>query len=215
MRRVGVDLDNTLVDYSSLFDVLAREFDVHPGGAACVDHRTVRECARASSGGEQLWQKFQSLAYGSRMHEARPYADAVAVLRDARAVGVKVFVVSHKTRYAAADFSHKCDLRLTAMDWLRANGLFDSGQPVLDSLGDVQFADSREEKVERIAALGLDVFIDDLPEVFSESKFPRFTQRILFDSGGRGIARGKGGVATARSWREVAEEIGVSASVET
>ena len=45
----------------------------------------------------------------------------------------------------------------------------------------VFFATTRREKVEKIKSLNLDVFVDDLEEVFAEEDFPDI-KKILFSS---------------------------------
>jgi hypothetical protein len=45
----------------------------------------------------------------------------------------------------------------------------------------VSFELTKEAKVARIAALGCEAFIDDLPEIFASPDFPISTRRILFD----------------------------------
>jgi hypothetical protein len=45
---------------------------------------------------------------------------------------------------------------------------------------DVYFEDTLAAKVERLASLELDVFIDDLVEVFEQPHFPKATRSILF-----------------------------------
>ena len=46
---------------------------------------------------------------------------------------------------------------------------------------DVFFAETREEKLKKIAQLKCDWFIDDLPEIFELHDFPKKTKKILFD----------------------------------
>jgi hypothetical protein len=47
--------------------------------------------------------------------------------------------------------------------------------------GAVHFLETREEKIMKIVSLKCDVFVDDLPEVLSDSNFPKGTKGILFD----------------------------------
>ena len=50
--------------------------------------------------------------------------------------------------------------------------------------GDAYFELTKEEKVARADALGVDVFIDDLPEILKMPGFPAGMRAILFDPEG-------------------------------
>lgn len=65
------------------------------------------------------------------------------------------------------------------MAWLTASYLVESGDGSV-ARENVHFEETREGKVRRIAAIGCDLFIDDLPEVLLHPEFPRSTRPILF-----------------------------------
>ena len=118
--------------------------------------------------------------------------------------GHRLFIVSHKTRFAAADTAQSCDLRIAALGWLHTRGLV-SSSPGLVHADDVYFEDTRPAKCRRIAALDCDVFVDDLPEVFEEESFPEGVQRILFQSDP--VDQVPQDVVIARSWKDVADAV--------
>jgi hypothetical protein len=93
------------------------------------------------------------------------------------------------------------DLRRAALDWMKAQNLFEPGTGL--SPQQVFFESTREEKVERIRALGCTHFIDDLAEVFAEPGFPRDAAKLLFAPHGTG-EMGEG-VEIFRSWPELNE----------
>ena len=128
--------------------------------------------------GELNWQRLQGQVYGALMHEAT-MADGVAnFLRNARRSGATLFVVSHKTEYGHFDPA-RVNLHDAARQWLMDQGFFADDVHGM-CLQNVYFETDRMSKVARIAALDLDIFIDDLPEVFAEPDFPARTRRILF-----------------------------------
>ena len=72
------------------------------------------------------------------------------------------------------------------------------------AIDDVHFEDTQAAKVERLASLNLDVFIDDLADVFEQPHFPRDVRSILFDSSGS--AR-PGPYKSIASWDEIRREV--------
>jgi hypothetical protein len=45
----------------------------------------------------------------------------------------------------------------------------------------VYFESTRDKKIAKISELGLDYFVDDLPEVLEDPKFPLSVKRILYN----------------------------------
>lgn len=179
-RRIGIDLDNTLADYRALFARLAVEAGVLDAATArAIDREALRAAVRASAGGEALWQQLQACAYGPQMSEATPFNGGPDFLATAFAAGTRVFMVSHRTRHAAADRSPApVDLHQTAADWLAANRIAGADAPI--AAADVFFETTRAAKLARIADLQLEVFIDDLAEVLEDKAFPAATHGLRF-----------------------------------
>ena len=73
----------------------------------------------------------------------------------------------------------KTPLRKAATNWMESQGFFNEKIFCL-SKENIFFEDTRQEKVERIKKLNIDVFIDDLEEVFAEENFPNI-KKILFN----------------------------------
>ena len=175
--RIGIDFDNTLIDYD---DVFRREAErrglVDPGFAG--SKRAVRDAIRQLPDGELAWQRLQGHVYGKGIAGARLFAGARAFLARCRERGIPVFIVSHKTRYGNFD-PDRVDLREAALAWLEQQGLLAAGAGLVER-GSIFFADDRAQKLARIAALDCSHFIDDLEEVFADPAFPRGVRRILF-----------------------------------
>ena len=169
--RIGLDLDNTLVAYDGLFVRVARDLKLPVANA--TGKSEVRAALRARAGGELLWRRLQAQVYGPRMREAPAYAGALEFVTTCLAEGHELFVVSHKTRLAAADDS--VDLHQAALGWLNARGFGE-----LERSGRVFFEATRRAKLERIEQLRLDCFVDDLAEVLDDPSFPVGTNRYWF-----------------------------------
>lgn len=174
---IGLDFDNTLVCYDRLFHRLAAERGLIPptlpaGKRAVRDH--LRACGR-----EDDWTELQGLAYGPQITGAEPFPHAREFLTRCRAAGVAVAVVSHKTRWPYRGLPH--DLHAAAFRFLAAHGFFRSDTGL--SPDRVYLEPTLEGKLARVAALGCDVYIDDLPEVLTAAAFPAGVRRVLFDPG--------------------------------
>ena len=196
---VGLDFDNTLVTYDTLFHRVAVEQGLLSPDVARTK-KDVRDTIRALPDGEISWQKLQGMVYGSRMSEA-VLADGVPEFFDiCGRRGVQVYIVSHKTKFAGYDDT-RANLRQSAMDWMYQNRFFDAECMALNP-ANVFFENTRQEKLGRIAKLNCTHFIDDLEEVFSEGGFPLGVSKILYAPSG--LASKLPGVAVANSWEGVA-----------
>lgn len=181
--RIGIDFDNTLIDYDRVFLKTAQERGLVAADFA-GSKREVRDAIRRLPDGELAWQRLQGHVYGAGIGGAVLFEGADAFLRQCRALNVDVFIVSHKTRYGHLDPA-RVDLRQAALGWMAAHGFFNA-----DGFGfrqeDVFFEETRPAKLARIAALNCTHFIDDLEEVFADPAFPASVRGILFATASSG-----------------------------
>ena len=199
---IGVDFDNTLVSYDHLFLEEAADLGLAPNAGSTKQE--IRDALRLwGDDGERCWQRLQARVYGRRMGEAALMPGADAFLDRCRRLAVSVVIVSHKTRYAAADTSG-VDLREAALAWMRRAGFF-ARTGYGFATEDVFFEESRLLKIARIAKCGCTDFIDDLREVFDESTFPRLVRRHLFAPHPGDLPEGP--FTAYRSWRQIADAI--------
>lgn len=175
--RIGVDFDNTIVNYNQLFALTAERFGLVDSGTA-VSKNQIRCILRSQPDGEAIWQRIQADVYGHGILRAEPAKGVCKFMRRCRAAQSQIFVVSHKTEFAA-DRTCRVNLHDQATRWLTENGFFAPGGVGL-SPENVFFEPSRVAKVSRIRHLNCDVFIDDLAEVFMEDNFPEQTRRLLY-----------------------------------
>lgn len=193
---LGIDFDNTIVNYEQVFYNAALEAGLI-GTGIIKNKQSIRDRIRELPDGEILWQKLQAHVYGKGMKDSALF-DGVKPFFDAcRRAAVSVAIVSHKTQFASMD-EGGVDLRVTALEWMRVNRFFDN-----DGLGltpdKVHFESTRRDKIERIKRLGCTHFIDDLEETFLEDAFPEGVERILYAQKGSGLT----GVKTFASWKEI------------
>jgi hypothetical protein len=195
--RIGIDFDNTLVDYNHVFlDAAKRRglIDTAFNGSK----RAVRDSIRSLPDGELAWQRLQGYVYGAGIGGAAMFDCADFFLRSCREKGVDVFVISHKTRFGHHD-PMRVDLRHAALDWMAGRGFF-CGNGFGIPVERVFFESSRAAKLERIGAVGCTHFIDDLEEVFGDPGFPAGVLPILFAASGTLHAG-----TVCPSWQQIAE----------
>lgn len=192
---IGIDFDNTIVDYEALFSTLSVEaelFDHPPPGTK----REIRDLLRRRPGGEEAWQELQALAYGSRILEASVATGFESFLDACRERGARVMVVSHKTS-TAARAPDGPELPAAARRWISTH--LDPAAVAWDEC--TYFEPTRAAKIARIAELGCTHFIDDLLEVFLDPSFPDATERWLYAPGGS--ATDAPGVRVFEGWAEI------------
>ena len=179
--RIGIDFDNTLIDYDSVFVAAARERGLI-GPEIAGTKRAVRDAIRLLPDGELTWQRLQGYVYGAGIGGAVPFAGAADFLRRCTERGAELFIVSHKTRYGHYDPA-RVDLREAARQWMIGQGIVaaEGGGIPADH---VFFEDDRARKLARIGALQCTHFIDDLEEVFADPGFPPEVRRVLFAATG-------------------------------
>ncbi len=171
--HIGVDFDNTIISYDDLFHRCALERSLIPEGLP-KRKSAVRAYLWNLPDGNNLWTALQGEVYGSRINEAEPYPGALKFFSLCRERKVHVTIVSHKAEFPA--LGPRVNLRDAAREWIGAHGIF----PESAMSGSLFFEADRKAKVERIAHLKCTHFIDDLPEVFTDTLFPAGTEKILF-----------------------------------
>ena len=166
---IGLDFDNTIVSYNKIFHTLAITKGLIPSELPA--HKiAIRDFLR-QSGQEPLWTQMQGEVYGTQMKGAEPYPFVAEFITNAQSAGHAVFIVSHKTKYPIV--GPKWDLHKPAREWIKSNITVKKDHVFLEP--------TKESKLARIAQLQCDIFIDDLPEILTDSLFPSSTIPILFD----------------------------------
>ena len=196
--RVGLDFDNTIVSYDALFHKVAREGGWIPADLP-ASKLLVRDRLR-EIGKEDVWTEMQGTVYGSRMGEAALFPGVLDFMRWARAVGVELAIVSHKTRNPFIGPKH--DLHAASRGWI-AQWLRDADGTLVDE-GNVYFELTKEEKCARLGAIGCDCFVDDLPELLTSPVFPKHVEPLLFDPDGH---HGGLGLPSVKSWSELQQKM--------
>ena len=113
--RIGIDFDNTIANYDSVFWRIAVKYrlikkDWH-GNKELLRKKIIKDK------NEEAWKKLQGLVYGKYMHLAELSPGFTNFLLKSRLLGTKIFIVSHKTIYGHYDIN-KVPLRQVASKWI-------------------------------------------------------------------------------------------------
>jgi len=178
--KIGLDLDNTIIDYSAVFAPIAKQIGLMPDSIQVRTKTDVKKWLRENCG-EESWMKLQGQVYGKYIQQATVYEGCKEFIAFVQNKGASVTIVSHKTALGHYD-SAKVNLHNAALEWLEKNGFF-SPSDVGMKLENVHFRETRHEKIQKISDLGCDVFIDDLTEVLMDQSFPDSTKKMWFING--------------------------------
>lgn len=170
--RIGVDIDNTIICYEGVFALIARKqgFDVPLASSKEETKRWFKDRKLDSA-----FTILQGIVYGSQLHKACLFDDVDKFIENASKNRHQLFLVSHKTQYPI--LGESIDLRAAALQFLRNCGLVSHNMVQIQN---IFFEDTIESKVARIGSLNLDLFIDDLIEVFEHPNYPTNIRSILF-----------------------------------
>jgi hypothetical protein len=176
--RIGIDFDNTIVCYDTVFYIAAREKNLIPESVSPTKS-SVRDYLR-SVDQEDDWTELQGYIYGTRMELAQPFPGVFDFMRRAIEANIGIFIVSHKTQHPY--MGPRYDLHAAARGWLESQGVFDPGKIGLATEA-AFFEPTKELKLSCIGALDCSHFIDDLPEFLDEPAFPQGVEKLLFEPG--------------------------------
>ena len=200
--RIGLDFDNTIANYDQAFPDVARILGYQ---TKATNKRDLKVELIASAEGETAWQKVQGLTYGKFIDQASLYPGVLEFVVRAKARNCEVFVISHKTQFGHFDET-KTSLRDAATAWMTSKKIVGHGFAQVDE-AHIFYASTRDEKIAKIKELSLDIFIDDLSEVLTDSSFSAKTKKILFGPDLDQVANSDSAILTSQSWREIGDEL--------
>ena len=200
--RIGLDFDNTIAGYDSVFLHAART-QGFLGAEFCGGKREIRDAIRSLPGGEMKWQKLQGQVYGRLMENAELIEGVAEFLTACKKRRLPVVVVSHKTKFGHYD-PDRINLRDAAKNWMKNNGFF-SQTGFAIPVENVYFENDRGDKIARIREVGCSHFVDDLEEVFLDPSFPEDIVTILF--AGTSEPAPDGPFQACRTWCEISNAI--------
>jgi hypothetical protein len=194
---IGIDLDNTIVDYAGVFYTSAIRQGLVPSTIS-RDKTAIRNYLRVT-GKEDAWTELQGSVYGPSMCDADLFPGVAEFFKTARGHAVTMYIISHRTRYPYKGLPH--DLHQSAFEWLEKKGFFEPSGFALNK-DHVLLCESTADKLRAIVQKQCTYFIDDLPEFLSDKNFPLTTKRFLFSP--KQVPREiDKKISIARSWKEL------------
>jgi hypothetical protein len=198
--HIGLDFDNTLISYDILFRKVALEQGLIPHETDS-NKNAVRDYLR-SADREDEWTKLQGEVYGGRILEAAPYPGMKQTLRTIAGLNVPLTIVSHKTK--TPFMGKQWDLHAAARTWLSQHEMHAYPGPNI-SHERTFFELTKQEKCNRIKAVGCTHYVDDLPEILE--MLPETIIKIHFSPDGNSASNGDWLVM--RSWDELPVLLGL------
>ena len=170
-RHIGIDLDNTIIDYSLAYEVISGQFGLE---TELIDRESIRSFLRLQGDGNE-WQRFQSILYTDGLISARPANGVYKFFELCRQQQIEISIISHKTAKTPVLFGGK-NLRQSAVQWLNENCLV----PNLINYDHLHFCSTQSEKVFTTNKLGCDLLVDDLVEVLVHPELSRNIRKVLY-----------------------------------
>ena len=196
--NIGLDLDNTIINYSDSYLYYANK--LFKTAKEIEGNKQSIKKSIIENYNEHSWQKLQGVVYGIGMKHAKLFPEIYRFLWRAKNNNNNIYVISHKTLYGHFDNS-KTNLRKKAIKFLKKHKLF--GDLNIKLIDQIYFCDTQNMKIDTINTLKLDVFIDDLPEILNHPKFPIKTRKILFDP----LKKTKLPIETVESYNQLSEKL--------
>jgi len=174
--RIGIDFDNTIVNYQGLFSAVAKKLKFNLDRYPTKKELIKKEIFK-NKDGLKLWQKLQGKVYGEFISGAKIFDGVKKFIVHCNLKKYELFIVSHKTRFGHYDNKNFL-LRDAALQWMYSKNIIGNN---LDNIKkeNIFFFSSRKKKIQFIKKLKLDFFIDDLSEVLLDKYFPKSTKKIL------------------------------------
>ena len=199
MTKLGLDFDNTIITYDTLFARIARKDQLIPESSSWSKVQ-IRDYLR-SQDKEGEFTLLQGKVYGEyiSMAEAAPFA--LDTLRCIENSGLRPIIISHKTKYPYK--GPKLNLHDAALKWLECNHFFSADEYGLNwDLTRVFFEETKQSKVDRIVSESCTHYVDDLPEILE--MIPPHIVRIHYSPSGN---TSWDGGPTLHSWNDLPQLI--------
>ena len=162
MKLLGLDFDNTLVQYDKLFHQVALEKDlIDPSMPA--SKIAIRDYLR-KKGQDKYFTLLQGEVYGLRILEAEPAEGMLEALKSLNKLNIKMILISHKTKTPYSGPAY--DLRNGAIEWLEKYK-FLSKSFLGWNKKNIYFEDTKASKIKRIIDCKCTHYIDDLEEILN------------------------------------------------
>jgi len=196
MYKIGIDLDNTIINYDEAIKVLSKKkFNYVSKNKNSIKKYIVNKY------GEIGWMKFQGKLYGEFIKFSDVYNGFKNFIIRTHLNDSEIYIISHKTKFGHFD-KKKINLKRVAREFLIEKDILCKRKNKLSIYyKNIFFKNTIEEKIKKINELNLDVMIDDLPKVIEKLTLSKKMKKILFTN-----ERNKK-FDTSFSWLEIGNKI--------
>lgn len=196
--RIGIDFDNTIVNYHNLFHEIAlRERLIDSTvGKSKVEVRDHLNSLKK----EDEFTALQGKIYGKYITSAKVFDGFSDFLDAHRAKNYELFIVSHKSQFPL--LGEQYDLHAAAKNFLEKNKIIGQGKIPTQN---VYFLETLNLKIQTAIELNLDLFIDDLLEVVKNKRLTSNTNTIWFNPLHK--TNPKQGIDFFTNWNELAKRL--------
>ncbi len=170
---IGIDFDNTIIDYSNLFEIVAKKKKYKLNSN--LNKASLKKFLIKNKK-ENEWTIIQGEVYGKYIMRAKLQKGFIKLFKYLLKQNIKIFIVSHKTKYPY--LGKKINLRKAATKWIEKN-IINKDKNFQFSIKNVYFENTIEKKINRIAKLKCDIFIDDLTKILN--LLPKNIDKFLFN----------------------------------
>ena len=169
---VGIDLDNTIINYQNSFKQIAKSENIK------INKNLIKEKLKTiiEQRSKDQWTIIQGEVYGKKINRAKLFKDFKKFFNFAINNKIRLVIISHKTKFPI--LGEKKNLHDLAKKFLKRkinNNYFKENKNLF-------FETSLEKKINRIRNEECDFFIDDLKKIFTNYKFPLYTEGLLYNS---------------------------------
>lgn len=171
--NIGIDLDNTIINYNNLFRCAAQingfVKDDWIGGK-----KELKNKIKKLKDGEEKWKKLQGYIYGELIDKAKLNIGLYKFILRAKTKKCNVFIISHKTIHP--HHTKSILLRHKANKFLDKKNIF----KLIDK-SNVYYASTLDEKISIINKKKLTWYIDDLSKVLNHKNLSKRIKKIHYD----------------------------------
>ncbi len=159
---IGFDLDNTLIEYDNAFQLEAIKRG-YGGKGGVHNKKEIRDYFNRIRKPE-IFTEIQAEVYGICIKKINISPLLNLILYELKKKKYKIYIVSHKTKYPYK--GPKYDLRLEATNWIEKEIAYKGDRSI--QRDNIYFESTKPDKIKRIKALGIEVYIDDLVEILND-----------------------------------------------
>lgn len=164
--KIGIDLDNTIINYNESFKKYLKD---HKINLKKIDKEKIKFLSNNHSKIEN-WTEAQEEIYGNYIKFAKLFTHFKEFEKFAIKKKIQLFIISHKTKHS--QFSKKYNLHKQSNIWLKRN--------INKKKYKIFYTNTINEKIKKIIQINPDYFVDDLIKIFKDKNFPKNITKIYF-----------------------------------